>query len=303
MIRLLLLSIIKPYFIFPLKIIVLFARSLFFLSRWTAFFDYYEKLKSNNHPVFWKTLYFNLRSLPLNQAYKFPIHIFTNVQIISSSGRIIIDSPIIYSGMIRWGWFYSYRSQGKTRINNQGTIIFKGGGKLLQGSEIMVKGESILTIGSEFFIGENTMIYCWDKVTIGNHTRLTYHSQIFDSDFHYSINTETGEVHKRSKAVVLGDYNWIGNRTTIKKGVKTPNHITVAGSNSLLTSDYTKSIPEYSVIGGIPAKLIVSKTSRIWNNEFSRIKEIDDWFHDNPKEKLFKYNLDCHDITDFTEDE
>lgn len=106
---------------------------------------------------------------------------------------------------------------------------------------------------------------------------------------------------RRCKAVVLGDYNWIGNKTTIKKGVKTPNHTTVAGSYSLLTSDYTKSIPEYSVIGGIPAKLIVSKTSRVWNNEFSRIKEIDDFFNRNPDERTFKYDIHNHDITDFTE--
>lgn len=301
MIQLFILSVIRPYFVFPLKIVFYFFKSLFFLGKWSDFFNHYEKMKSNNHPVLWKTLFFNLRSLPRSQAYKFPIHIFTNVQIISSSGKIVIDTPLIYSGMIRWGWFYSYRSQGKTRINNQGTIIFKGEGKLLQGSEIMVKNRSVLTIGSNFFIGENTMIYCWYNISIGKFLTLAYHSQIFDSDFHYSMNIETGEILRRSKAVILGDYNWIGNKTTIKKGVKTPNHTTVAGSNSILTSDYTKSIPEYSVIGGVPAKLIVSKTSRVWNNESTRIKEIDDYFNRNPEEKTFKYDIYGHDITDFTE--
>lgn len=203
--------------------------------------------------------------------------------------------------MIRWGWFHSYRSQGRTRVNIQGTIEMKGSGKIISGSEIMVKEGAFLSIGHDFFIGENTSIYCWEKIIIGDYFCLGYHSQIFDSDFHYSIDTNTGEVRPRNKPVFIGNYNWIGNKATIKKGVKTPNHITVASSYSLLAGDYTKIVDEYSIIGGNPAKLLASGRSRLWNNEFTRIKEIDTWFQKNPNEKNFIYDINGREITDFTE--
>ena len=36
---------------------------------------------------------------------------------------------------------------------------------------------------------------------------------------------------------------------------------------SLLNKDYTKDIPEYSLIGGTPAKFIKGNISRIWNGQ------------------------------------
>lgn len=296
-------SLVYPFLFRPLKLFVYFMQCLFLIKKWKNFFDQYEDLIGQNRVLFLKTVYVNFRSLPFCQAKKIPIYVFNDVQIISLRGCMSILSSNIYSGMIRWGWFHTFRSQGKTRINNRGEIIFRGPGKIIKGAEIMVKEKAVLSMGREFFIGENCMIYCWESVCFGDYVRVTYHGQVFDSDFHFSVNTETGEVARRTKPIIIGNYNWIGNKAIIKKGVITPNHLTVAASNSLLTKDYSKIIPEYSIIGGAPVRLLATGYSRIWNKEFARIREIDKWFEEHPNEKYFKYDVKEKLITDYTENE
>lgn len=296
-------SILIPFIYNPIKLVVLFALCILRIKKFSCFFNKLESYHTYPRVVFFKTLYFNFRSLPFKLAIKCPIFLYEHLAIISSSGNIRIEDTPICAGMIRWGRFDSFRSQGKTRINNKGTIIFKGKGRMIRGNEICVWPNAVLSIGDDFFLGENTMIYCQKSISIGKSIRFAYHSQMFDTDFHYSMNINSGEVHKKEKAIVIGDYNWFGNKTTIKKGTKTPNHLTVAGSYSLLGKDYTKEIPEYSVIGGVPAKLLLTEYSRIWNNELHRIKEINEWFSLHPKERVFTYDLSHCSLVNLTENE
>ncbi len=294
-------SIITPFLHRPLCFIKYFLLCLIGIRKWKAFFSYYEDTTALNRVCFFKTLYFNLRSLPLHQAMKMPIYIYEDVEIISSAGDVMIQCDNISTGMIKWGWFYGYRSNGVTRINNRGTIIFHGNGKIIRGCEIMTREGAVLEVGHDFFFGEGFMIYCWDNIVIGNHPRFAYNSQIFDTDFHYSMNTNTGEVRRRCKPVRIGDYNWIGNNTTIKKGTVTPNHIVVAAAYCVLAKDYSKDIPEYSVIGGTPVRLLKKDYSRIWNNEHKRIAEISKWFNEHPASKIFNYDVSNVPFTTYTE--
>ena len=64
--------------------------------------------------------------------------------------------------------------------------------------------------------------------------------------------------------MIIGSFNWICNNTSVKAGVKTPDH-TIAASSSVLTKDYTQIIKPYSIIGGCPAKLIKENCSRVFD--------------------------------------
>lgn len=59
---------------------------------------------------------------------------------------------------------------------------------------------------------------------------------------------------KEDKPIVIGDDCWIGTRVIIMPGVHLGNHC-IVGSGAVVT----KSFPDYSVIGGVPAKLIKSR--------------------------------------------
>ena len=53
------------------------------------------------------------------------------------------------------------------------------------------------------------------------------------------------------EAVVIGDDVWIGANCTITKGVKIGNGVIIA-ANSCVNKD----VPNYAIVGGVPAKLI-----------------------------------------------
>lgn len=63
-----------------------------------------------------------------------------------------------------------------------------------------------------------------------------------------------------SGEISIGKNCWVCNSCTITKDAKVPDNIIVA-SNSLISKDYT-CIQPYSMIGGIPAKLL--KTGCKW---------------------------------------
>lgn len=217
----------------------------------------------NNHINWVKTAYFNFRSLPFKQAVKFPVYVYSNTSLIDLSGRVEITGEIS-PGMVKLGKKWA-RSFGKTRVLNYGVIKFGNNVRICEGAYIVVDPSGTLNIGNNVRIGENTEIFTAYKISIGNNTGIAYQSQILDSDSHYMINTRTREIRYCKAEIRIGDNNWIGSRTTIKKGTITPNNLIVSSSYSVLCKDYTKTIPENSVIGGIPAKLIATDYRRVFN--------------------------------------
>lgn len=56
---------------------------------------------------------------------------------------------------------------------------------------------------------------------------------------------------KPVKPVTIGNDVWVGLRAVIMPGVKIGNHV-IIGSGAVVTKD----IPDYAVVGGVPAKII-----------------------------------------------
>ncbi len=243
-------------------------------------FNRWEINSNLNRVSLWKTIYFNFRSLSFSEAKKFPIHIYTHTKIISSSGRIEFkDCPLSF-GIIKWGRFNSFRSKGPTSINNQGLIVFHGFGNFLKGSEISVFENGVLELGVGFFIGENARVYAQERIIFDRYVRVSYECDICDSDFHYILNIKDNTISPKKQEIFIGAFNWIGNRTTIKKGTRTPHHTMVASAYAVLSKDYTKLISPFSVLGGCPARLIKSNVSRIWFDEMNTIEKIDEKIKD-----------------------
>ena len=209
------------------------------------------------------TLYFNLRQLPLKSALKLPIYIYFNTRLTDLSGRIEINADI-HRGMVRIGKKWT-RSQGNTYFQNRGLWVINGTMTLCKGTRLQIMPQAIFVTGNNVNIRECCYISVNKKIALGNNCGLAYSCQIIDSDFHYTINTETRQCRYMKADIVIGDDNWIGSYTTIKKGTKTPNKCIVASSYSVLCKDYTHLVPENAVIGGVPAKLISTNARRIFN--------------------------------------
>lgn len=238
-----------------------------------------------------KTLLFNYVILGWKGLLKRPVYIYNNCNIYHI-GKVHFNCSL-ESGLLRIGQL-DYKSQGKTKFDNIGIIDINGpveigGCSILENSgHIIFKGYNRIADGCYILIR--------DKFVIGEQSRIGFHSFIMDSDDHYTIDVETRRVNRNSKQIEIGDYNWIGNTTFIKKGVKTPNYLIVASSNALLTKDYT-SLPSYSVIGGSPAKLLRENIRRIYNLE--KEIELNLFFKTYSYEMFFQYNISDKELDDF----
>lgn len=216
-----------------------------------------------NHINWIKTIYFNFRLLPFNMAIKCPIYIYSGTCLIDLSGKIVLSGKIS-PGSIRIGKKWD-RSIGKTRVIIRGTLNLEKNVLICGGTYVCINSGAELSLKRSVNIRENVDIIVSKKVVIGKNTGVVNHTQIMDTDFHYTINTETRQIRNNKSEIIIGENNWIGSYTVIKKGTKTPNNTIVASSYSVLSKDYTKFIPENCIIGGIPAKLIATNYRRIFN--------------------------------------
>lgn len=114
--------------------------------------------------------------------------------------------------------------------------------------------------GAELVIGDNNWISgarisVTSKVIIGNNTFLSPELLILDGD-HHQVGNKSEE--GKSAPVIIKDDVWIGNRVIIKKGVTIGTGV-VVGAGSVVT----KSIPDYCLAVGVPAKVIREKINEI----------------------------------------
>ena len=236
-----------------------------FKSVFNIGFGIVERLLSFRYFNIWKTLYINFRLLPFGQAVKFPIVVWGGVKICSLMGKIIIKAPVRFR-MIELGSriHNEFVCVNKSRLFIDGKLVFLGQNRFMNGYQISVQKNATLTLGVDCYLGENVSIITFSDITIGSSNRIAYNSVIMDTDMHYSINTLQRTVGRNCNPIHLGCSNWIGNGTRIMKGTITPDW-TIVTAGSFLNKDYTKSIPEQSIIGGSPAKLIKEGQCRIFS--------------------------------------
>lgn len=166
---------------------------------------------------------------------------------------------------------------GNTQLNIWGNVIFRGRCKIGTGCNLLVNEEGTLDIGDDVRIMTFVNITVYSKVRIGKHSRIVHRSQIMDSNYHCIADFTRNIVKNRTHPITIGDYCWICNSTTVSGGAVIPDK-TIVASNSLVGKDMT-SIPEESIIGGAPAKLIATGFRRVENERLNN--EIERFFRDN----------------------
>lgn len=237
---------------------------------------------------FIKTIYLNFKLLPWNIAVKLPIYLYGPVNLYWLKGKIEIKSNKIYRGMIKLGRNYEYfnGSDGSSFIymSPKSTIIFNGPCAIGNNYKIRVETNAILEFGEYNFFGSSIKFICTDKIKIGHYTRCAYESQIIDTNSHFVYNEKNNKVARKKGSIEIGDFNWIGNRTTITKGTKTKEG-TIVCANSTLNKDFTKLEENHQMLGGIPAKLITSGLKRIFSTKID--KQIEQYFSSNKDEEFY----------------
>ncbi len=237
-------------------------------------------------PDIWKTFIFNFLAFGIKGVFKLPVIVYRNTNIYKI-GKIVLHCAM-QKGLIKIGKL-DYKSQGETRFFNTGTINIHGPVRI-EGATI-IENSGVITFDGYNRISDGSTILVRSKLKFGKHSRLGFHGFIMDSDDHYTVDVENRKVSKKCKPIQIGAYNWFGNSTIIKKGVVTPDYLIVASANALLTKDYS-SLPPYTVMGGMPAKVLKSGIRRVFNADNERM--INKYFKDNPDANEFVVDGDVN---------
>jgi len=133
-----------------------------------------------------------------------------------------------------------------------GNSIFLGKHSLLSCSS------STITLGNHISIGPNCYIRASrGPVTLGSHITIGAHTVIISGGPHYKrLDIPMMNQSGTADGITIGDDVWLGVGVRVIDGVNIGNG-SVIGAGAVVT----KSIPEYSIAVGVPAKVIQSRKS------------------------------------------
>lgn len=223
--------------------------------------------RSTNKINWIRTLYFNFRLLPYNQAKRLPFFIYGKPAFNSLSGRVEFRCPIT-KGLVRINEQKTFAPSLQTvnsQINLCGTLIIRGRTMIGCGNKILIAHGAVLDMGNCTKITDFCNIDCWTNIVIGDGSTIAHRSQIMDSNHHFVVSINKKQINNNMKPIFIGNQTWVCNSTTITGGAKIPNNSIVA-SNSFVNKDFSKE-GDTCLIAGVPAKVITKGVFRIYDQD------------------------------------
>ena len=227
-----------------------------------------SKRKSNSFLRIWhflkivnlvKTLYVNFVCFPFNTAIKLPVFVGYRVEFIGLRRNCIRINSVnrVRTGMIELGItrFPLISTKGMytlVRIHKKSHIEMGDNVRVLCGGSLIAALGGVIHIGNDFTMNQKARIYASKKVSFGNHSGLSWEAQVMDSDFHYTFNQNTKRIKDCHKPVIIGNYCYLGNRTSVMKGAVLPDY-SILASCSLLNRDYSEVTDKGNIFAGTPA--------------------------------------------------
>lgn len=149
-------------------------------------------------------------------------------------------------------WKNDQRTMATLKIGRRACLKVEKGFRIRAGAYISIADNAVLELGSGS-INRNSNIACFNHIVIGEDVTISENVVIRDSDNHEIIRNG----FKMDAPIVIGDHVWIGINATILKGVHIGRGAVIAAGSVV-----TKDIPERSLVGGVPARVI--KTDIDW---------------------------------------
>ena len=127
------------------------------------------------------------------------------------------------------------------------------------GKKLELFGEKNLHLGNDVSLGNNMTIMCTRaKVYFGDHVMIAAGSKVITGGHRMDLLgrymksvTNDEKLPEDDRDIVFEGDNWIGVNTTILRGV-------TVGRGSVIAAGavVTKDVPRYSIVGGVPAKVL-----------------------------------------------
>lgn len=120
-----------------------------------------------------------------------------------------------------------------------------------------------VVIGEDTIVGDHSFLDGRAPLIIGNHTDIASSVMIYNSEH----NLETEDFVARTERVEIGDYVFIGPRAIILPGVKIGKGAVIAAGAVV-----TKDVPDFTIVGGVPAKEIGERKNKNPNYRLGRAR-------------------------------
>lgn len=183
---------------------------------------------------------------------------------INKLGVIKFKCPI-KTNLLSFGVFNVFIDDNRypTKWENNGVVIVGGPVTIRTGANIGVDTCGVLALGGNVDIGHLTTIFAHKNITIGSRVSISWNAQLIDTDFHFMENLSTHSIMHKTAPITIGDECWIGNHSSVGKGVSLADGTTVA-SYSVVTK--TCSTPN-SLLAGMPATIKKSGSRRVFDKQ------------------------------------
>lgn len=122
---------------------------------------------------------------------------------------------------------------------------------------------SNIVIGEDTIIGDHAFLDGRDIIKIGNHTDIASSVMIYNSEHDLSKDDFSAIL----APVEIGDYVFVGPRAIIMPNVKIGKGAVVAGGAVV-----TKDVPDFTIVGGVPAKPIGERKNKNPNYKLGRAR-------------------------------
>lgn len=184
-----------------------------------------------------------IKSYQLSLKYKCNFYMYKGTKIfIGKTSNINIKGTI----SINLPWEETNNYKASFIILDNATLNLEGIFRFYSGCFISINPYATLELKNGF-INRNGNIRCFNKISIGDNCKISEDCVISDSDNHKIINSN----RPISLPIIIEDNVWIGLRSIILKGVSIGKGSVIAAGSVV-----TKDIPQSSLVGGVPAKLI-----------------------------------------------
>jgi acetyltransferase-like isoleucine patch superfamily enzyme len=118
-----------------------------------------------------------------------------------------------------------------------------------------------ITIGKDTIIGDHAFLDGRASLRIGDHVDVASSVMIYNSEH----DLESEGFFARTQTVEIGDYVFIGPRAIILPGVKIGRGAVIAAGAVV-----TKDVPDFTIVGGVPAKAIGERKNKNPNYKLGR---------------------------------
>ena len=144
------------------------------------------------------------------------------------------------------------------RVSVKGRPLYRNAGRLILGDRVRILSDvqqaklfvgrgAVLRMGTNCRIN-GAHISASTSIEIGQNVRIGPYSVVMDDDFHTAGNYDAAG---KSGAIRIGNDVWIATGVTVLKGVTIGDGASVAAGAVV-----TKDVPPYTLVAGVPAKVI-----------------------------------------------